>query len=464
MIRKIEYEDGKDKIAAGIHLLCRALTLEGGILVNGRYCFSAFEVARELEGTNLFINQGIRLASKTIGEINEITGCGTRETASVLDFLLAAYEKKAAQGISPVYLKKRLKQASEIMIQGIGKHSFDSGHSRFELLEEITKDPVTAKMIDEGSKDGELVVKESMFAETRLERIEGMRIEGALVTGEAGSIHQARVLVVSSSISSFQKLLPLLKKMEDQELFILADDILGEAKSLLEVNIKKKRILAKGIKAPYIGRRKEDLLKDVAVLTGTEVFDGTYPYQLEEITPDMLGKAETIIVTGTDTVISGAPSSPQVLKRIQSIYEKIDDPKTNFYDQQILRERIASLKGCVPVMYAGGETLVESQLEKRRIECAAAYAEIIKTHGLFKKEDLSKITPDMEEGNLLFAALLRGFLKTEISVKLLALIIQKICGLIGMWLMTGAVMVSTGYDREDLELIKNGVDVERLRD
>ncbi len=51
----------------------------------------------------------------------------------------------------------------------------------------------------------------------------------------------------------------------------------------------------------------------------------------------------------------------------------------------------------------------------------------------------------------------------EISAWLLALIIRKSCSLLYLWLTTGAVLVSSGYDREDMELIKSGIDVERLR-
>ena len=51
----------------------------------------------------------------------------------------------------------------------------------------------------------------------------------------------------------------------------------------------------------------------------------------------------------------------------------------------------------------------------------------------------------------------------EISAWLLELITRKVSGLVAMWLTTGAVMISTGYDREDRELIKSGVDIESLR-
>ena len=128
MIRQIKYEDGKRKMAEGIRSLCRVLSLEGGILVNGAYSFSAAEVAKELEGKDLFFNQGIRLACAAINEINVTAGCGTRETARMMGALLSVCERNVASGISPVILAKELKRAADALEAAVkaGSYSPDS--------------------------------------------------------------------------------------------------------------------------------------------------------------------------------------------------------------------------------------------------------------------------------------------------------------------------------------------------
>ena len=106
MIRQTKYQDGREKMADGIRCLCNVLSLDGGILVKGSYTFSASQVAKELEGEDLYFNQGIRLAAAAIGEINSSTGCGTKETASMILSLLTIYQRKSASGENPIVIRK----------------------------------------------------------------------------------------------------------------------------------------------------------------------------------------------------------------------------------------------------------------------------------------------------------------------------------------------------------------------
>lgn len=463
MIREIQFEDGRRKLAEGIKSLCRVLSCEGQILVNGTYSFSAAEVAGTLEGRDLYVNQGIRLAAAAIGEINQTAGCGTGESARMANQLLSYCEKKAAAGISPVLLAKEIKLAANALEAYVIHNAVPATDESVDLVEEITNDRETAQMVIEGAKEGELVVKDSMYADTRLEITRGMRLDGSLSVGTEGTVTDVLVLIVKTPIASFASLYPLLQKTEPQNLLILADGIEGEALTLLNANIKQNRIHVRAMKAPGMGRRKDDILEDAAVYADTVVFDGIYPCSLEDISPAMLGRVKMVTAAGSYTVMEGNPDSSRTVRRTQTIMERIRDPQTNYYDKQKLRERIAGLMGCAPVIYAGGYTTVQAKEEKRRIESAVAYYQTIKQYGLLKKEDLSRFLAGSEAERFLSESMKQSFKKEEISAYLLILMIQKICGLIVMWLTTGAVMVSTGYDREDLELIKSGVDIERLR-
>lgn len=463
MIRQIKYEDGKRKMAEGIRSLCRVLSLEGGILVNGAYSFSAAEVAKELEGKDLFFNQGIRLACAAINEINVTAGCGTRETARMMGALLSVCERNVASGISPVILAKELKRGADALEAAVKAGSYSSRQSKEELILQITRDLETARMILCGTEAGELVVKESMYADTRLDITRGMRLDSPLAVGGCGTFAEVLVLVINRTLSSFRELYPLLQKLGQQKLFILADEIEGEALSLLSANVKQDRIRVWAIKAPGAGRRKEDIMGDVAALTGTKVFDGVYPCGLEELPVQMLGKAKVLTVERQYTVIDADAGRDVVQNRMADIKQRLDDPETNYYDKQKLRERLAALNGTAPVIYAGGDTLSQSREEKRRLEYAVAYAQTIERYGVFKIKDLCSLSFQNESEKILLEVIGKSLGSEEISAWLLVLMIQKVCGLMVMWLTTGAVMVSTGYDREDMELIKNGVDVERLR-
>ncbi|MEY8353170.1 hypothetical protein AALB39_07380 [Lachnospiraceae bacterium 54-53] len=463
MIRRIKYEEGKKKMAEGIRQLCSVLSCDGGVLVNGSFSLSAMETAKELEGTDPYMDQGIRLGAQAIGEINTATGCGTREGARMMEFLLSVCEKREAAGMNPVSFAGELKHAAIYLSEAVRSRSVSSGNSLTELVRDITKNQETAEMVLRGVREGELVVKESMYSHTKLEIVRGMRMECSLKVGAPGKSGQLSVLVVNRSLSSFMELYPLLQKLGKKGLFILADDIEGEALTLLNANVKQNRLRVWGMKAFGAGRLKDDLLSDAAVFTGTKVFDGRFPFGFEEITPDMLGKAETMTAADRYAVIGGETDSPDIRKRIAEIKTRMEDPKTNYYDQQKLRGRIAGLTGAAPVLYAGGDTKIQSSEEKRRLEYAAAYVQTIEKYGVFRKNDLDGMDGGSEAGKILLEGMKKSISGQEISTWLLLLLLQKISGLMGMWLTTGAVMVSGGYDREDLELMRRGVDIERLR-
>lgn len=463
MIRQIAYEEiGRKKLAEGIRKLCGILACEGGILVNGSYTMSAAAVARQIEEDDLYINQGIRLAAGTIGEINAETGCGTKEAAAMLLVQLAACEQAAASGINPVYLSREIRKAADRMAAAAEKAAvYEFANLEKELLD-ITGEKELAQMILQAMEAGEVIIRDSMNVKTRLEIIKGMTVSGQLLAGKAASLKGARVLVTGRRLSSFSDLFPLLEKLENCPLFLVAEEVEGEALALLKLNIEKQRAAVWAVRAPGIGKRKADMLEDLAVLTGTKVYGEYDLLSWKELSPDMLGKADAIEVTAAYSVVEGR-TGEAAARRIAGIRQKLEDPKTNFYDQQVLRERIAWLSGRVPVIYAGGETTVEVKEEKLKLEYGAAYAQSVKKYGMIPKSFADGLSAGTAAEKILLAGIRKGLDGKEVSAGLFILLLRKITSLMAMWLTAGAVMVSTGYDREDRELMRSGVDVERLR-
>ncbi|MFT4005455.1 MAG: hypothetical protein QM683_07365 [Lacrimispora sp.] len=463
MIREILYEEnGRKKLAEGIRRLCGILVCNGGILVNGSYTMSAAAVARQIEGEDLYIDQGIRLASGGITEINTRIGCGTKEAAAMLLVQLAACEQMAAAGINPVYLSQEIKKAAGWMAVVAEKAAIrDNIHLEEELLK-ITGEEELAEMVLQAMEAGEVVIKDSMQVKTRMDIIKGMTVGGRLLAGMPTTLKRTHVLVTNRSISSFSDLLPLLEKLGSCPLFLVADEIEGEALTLLKTNIANRRIAVWAVEAPGIGNRKSDMLADLAALTGTEVY-GEYDLLARgELSPEMLGLADAIEVRAGYSVVEGRTSEASA-GRIAGIRKVIEDPKTNFYDQQVLRERIAWLSGQVPVIYAGGETTVEVKAKKLRLEYAVAYAQSVKKYGMMPEGFADGISAKTTGEKIVLEGIRKSLDNKMVSAELFVLLLRKITSITALWLTTGAVMVSTDYDREDRELMRSGVDVERLR-
>lgn len=472
MLRQIIYEyEGKEKLAQGIRRLCKVLAMEGGVLIKGKYSYSALQIGKEIESEDCWINQGIRLATDVIAEINKETGCGTGMAAKMTLSMLDECERLAASGENPIALAREISDAAIYLEKEVEMNREKTQKNMIALLYEMTGDEKLSAMIDQGITKGEVAIRESVSMETKLEITQGLRIENPLVCGKEVTLSNIDILVVEGKISSFYTLLPILEKLEGKGLFILADKIEGEALTMLQTNVSQGRINVWVMEAPGIGRRKKDFMGDFAVLTQTRVYQD-FEITGQDFTLEKLGIAKKIAFIHNGCVVKGDSKTDAIKKRMEHIEERINEPGTNYYDQQILRERMAALSGEVPVIYAGGATLAQAKEEKLRLEYALAYAQTVRKYGIVNiKKIINRLqalqfASDVASNRgipIIVKAITKSVAEEELSAWLLSLTVRKISSMLRSWLTTGAVMISVGYDREDRELMKSGVDVNRLR-
>jgi chaperonin GroEL len=234
-----------------------------------------------------------------------------------------------------------------------------------------------AKAMEKVGNEGVITVEEAKSIQTELDVVEGMQFDRGYVSPYfitnaekmTAELEDAYILIFEKKLSQLQPMLPLLEKVvqSGRPLVIVAEDVEGEALATLVVNKLRGGLKVAAVKAPGFGDRRKAMLEDIAVLTGGQVVSEDLGIKLENVTPNMLGRATRVLVEKENTTIVGGAGSQEDIKgRIAQIKAQIEET-TSDYDREKLQERLAKLAGGVAVIRVGGSTEVEVKERKDRV-------------------------------------------------------------------------------------------------
>lgn len=216
--------------------------------------------------------------------------------------------------------------------------------------------------------------------ETSLDVVEGMQFDRGylspyFVTDSERmevALENPYILISEKKISNMKDLLPVLESVarSGRPLFIIAEDIEGEALATLVVNKLRGTLNVAAVKAPGFGDRRKEMLKDIAVLTGGQVISDDLGVKLESVQLTDLGQANRVTADKENTtVVNGLGKKSDIDGRIKQIRQQVADT-TSDYDREKLQERLAKLSGGVAVIKVGAATETEMKEKKARVEDA----------------------------------------------------------------------------------------------
>lgn len=406
MAKKVFYdEDARARVLAGAKALYDAVRVTYGpkgrnvvigksyggptITHDGVTVAEAVEMAKADDET-LGYEVGADLVKQAAKNLNKSAGDGTT-TVTVLTYqILKEANKLIAAGHNPMELRRGIEAAGAEVVKAIDKQAEKISGKTDRIAEVATISAgdaqigkLIADVIEKVGKDGVVTVETSQGLELESEVVEGFSFDKGYVSQffvtdpnrQEAVYDKPAIVITDRKVSSVQEFLPILEKLAaagKKDVVLIADEVEGEALSVLVLNKLKGVFNTVAVKAPSYGDQRKAILEDIATLTGATVITEDRGLSFENAELDVIGTARKVIV-GKDetTIIEGAGKALDVQSRIDLILSQAT-LATSDYDREKLDKRAAALSGKVAVIRVGGATETEIDEKKYRVDDAVA--------------------------------------------------------------------------------------------
>lgn len=415
MAKKIFYtSEARDKVLSGAKQLYDAVKVTYGpkgqnVVIEKSYgaptiTHDGVTVAEAVElpddEEHLGEQVGAKLIKTAAQKLNKSAGDGTTTVTVLTYHILNEANKLIAAGINPMELRKGIEKAGAEIVKKIDAEAekIDGDDQKVAEVatisagdEQIGK--LIAEVISKIGKDGVVSVEAGQGLEMEQEITDGFTYDKGFsspffvtdTNRQEAIFEKPLILITDKKISTSSELLPLLEKCAQagqKDLVIIAEEVTGEALTLLVLNKLKGVFNSLVLKAPAFGDRRKAILEDIAILTDATVVTEERGLKLEEVGLEVLGSAAKVIATKDEsTIIKGAGDKARVDERIAEITNQASFT-TSDYEHGEFMKRAAALKGTVAVIKVGGATETEIDEKKFRVDDAVAATKAALAEGI----------------------------------------------------------------------------------
>lgn len=344
-------------------------------------------VAKQVKIKDASLDLGAQMLKEAAQKTADQAGDGTTTATVLAQAMINEGHKYVTAGANPMELKRGIELAVKHIVGNIAEDSRKiSSNDQIKQVATISANgdqeigAQIAQAIDKVGYDGVITVEEAKGLESSLEIVEGMQFERGYVSPylvthpdkQEAVLENPFVLITDKKLTTMKQLLPVLEVVarSQRPLFIVADDIEGEALATLVVNKMRGVLVVCAVKAPAFGDRRKAILEDLAILTGGTLISEDLGMSITNISMTDCGTAKKIVVTkDSTTIIEGAGNQEAIKSRVGQIKNQIETT-LNDYDREKLQERLAKLAGGVAIIRVGAPTEVEMKEKKDRLDDA----------------------------------------------------------------------------------------------
>lgn len=343
---------------------------------------------------------GAELIKQAASKLNKAAGDGTT-TVTVLTYnILKEANRLIAAGHNPQELRRGIEEAGREVVAQLNtlSESIEGNTARVAEVATISAGDETigkliADVIEKVGKEGVITVEAGQGLEMEAEVVEGFSLDrgwaSPFFVTDAGRqeavFDKPSIVITDKKISTAAELIPLIEKLAQagkKDIVLIADEVDGEALSILVLNKLKGVLNTVVVKAPSFGDRRKDVMADIANLTGGQVISEDQGLTFENVGLEVVGNARKVIV-GKDetTIIEGAGHGDAIADRIKQILAQADNASSE-YDKEQYEKRAAALSGKVAVIKVGGATETEIDEKKFRVDDAVAATKAALAEGI----------------------------------------------------------------------------------
>ena len=412
MAKKVFYdEDARRRVLGGAAVLYNAVKTTMGpkgrnvvigksyggpsVTHDGVTVAKSIDIA-DVDDETLGFKVGAELIKQAANKMNDVAGDGTTTVTVLTYHILYEANKLIAAGHNPMLLRKGLERAAVEITKELTKLSEDIKGDKKRVAEVATISAgdeaigaLIADVMDKIGPNGIVTVEEGRGLELESEVVEGFTVQRGFISPYMVTdpkrmeavYDKPAVVVTDKKVSSAQEFVPLLEMIAQsgkKDLVLIADDVDGEALSLLVLNRLKGSFNTLAIKAPS----DKDVLYDIAALVGAKVITDDTGMTFDNVGSDVIGSARKVIATkDVTTIVEGAGSKSEVRARVDQIDVQVEETSSDYTRNNLLK-RQAALTGEVAVIKVGGATETEIEEKKYRVDDAVAAVKAALAEGI----------------------------------------------------------------------------------
>ena len=349
---------------------------------------NGYAIAKEVELSDPLANLGVRALREVAWRTSNEVGDGTTTAMLLTRELLAEGIRASLMGLSPRGLQRGLERAVETALAELERRSHKEPSAAqlagIGTLAAGGDDEVGSLVADAAGRvgrEGVVLVEDGRGLACELLLREGLHYDQGyvsphFVTDEARMVvelEEPYLLLHLAPIADLGAIVPVLNAFAkaDKPLLLIAQDVTGEALSTLVINKRRAGFKVAAAHAPGQGERRRALLEDLAIATGGQLIAVELGTRLQDLRPEMLGRAKRVLVTReATTIVEGAGRPAAIEVRCRELRQAIEREKYLSYDREQLQQRLARLVSGIAVLQVGGAT--ETTLKERKERAGAA--------------------------------------------------------------------------------------------